>query len=142
MSVREDLRVEAHVVLEAQGIDNGCHAGWAADEHVRHACGALRRLFGGRSSELRDIVGEVRPPAHDGNPLVRGLVLERLAVDEDRDLEDVTKKVEERAANAVKDNELEKTIEKNLANMSKEDLLKLAEQAKLGKITVANIARR
>ena len=60
----------------------------------------------------------------------------------DRDLEDVTKKVEERAANAVKDNELEKTIEKNLANMSKEDLLKLAEQAKLGKITVANIARR
>merc|ERR1712072_163846 len=51
----------------------------------------------------------------------------------DRDLEDVTKKVEERAANAVKDNELEKTIEKNLANMSKEDLLKLAEQAKLGK---------
>ena len=54
----------------------------------------------------------------------------------------MTKKVEERAANAVKDNELEKTIEKNLANMSKEDLLKLAEQAKLGKITVANIARR
>ena len=46
------------------------------------------------------------------------------------------------ALNAVKDNELEKTIEKNLANMSSKDFKKLAEQAKLGKITAANIARR
>jgi len=61
----------------------------------------------------------------------------------DRDVEEVTKKVEDRAAAAVEGAELEKTIEKNLANMSKEDLLKLAEQAKLGKITLAtNLARR
>ena len=60
----------------------------------------------------------------------------------DRDVEEVTKKVEERATAAAKGTELEKTIEKNLANMNKEDLLKLAEQAKLGKITLANLARR
>jgi hypothetical protein len=60
----------------------------------------------------------------------------------DRDVAEVTKKVEERATAAAKGAELEKTIEKNLANMSKEDLLKLAEQAKLGKITLANLARR
>ena len=61
----------------------------------------------------------------------------------DRDVEEVTKKVEDRAAASVEGAELEKTIEKNLANMSKEDLLKLAEQAKLGKITLAtNLARR
>ena len=60
----------------------------------------------------------------------------------DRDVAEVTKKVEERATAAAKAAELEKTIEKNLANMSKEDLLKLAEQAKLGKITLANLARR
>jgi len=55
----------------------------------------------------------------------------------------VTKKVEDRAAASVEGAELEKTIEKNLANMSKEDLLKLAEQAKVGKITLAtNLARR
>ena len=61
----------------------------------------------------------------------------------DRDVEELTKKVEDRAAASVEGAELEKTIEKNLANMSKEDLLKLAEQAKLGKITLAtNLARR
>jgi len=55
----------------------------------------------------------------------------------DEDIEAATKRIELRAAAKAKTDDLSKTIEKNLANMSKEDLLKLAEQAKTGKLNNA-----